>query len=88
MRTMLILVVSGVLLSATAFGADPPATPKAKPDDRDKIVCVSERIVGSNISERTCHTKAEWDAAREDAKHSLDRHNGQLIAPTHRGPGA
>jgi hypothetical protein len=73
------LFVSGAALAQT--------TPAPSQDDRDKIVCRSERIVGSHLSERVCRSKSEWDAARYNDKHVLDRRNGELRAPKPKGNG-
>lgn len=44
---------------------------------REKLVCRSQRPVGSRISERVCKTAAEWDALANDTRQGLDRLNGR-----------
>lgn len=70
---MLILVASAALLMAPAASApDPKAAPtpeaKAENPQKPKLVCTSERPMGSNIPKRVCRTpeqvQAEMDAAR------------------------
>jgi hypothetical protein len=39
---------------------------------KEKVVCKTERYVGSHIPSRICKTKAEWEQAKIDAKRSLD----------------
>jgi hypothetical protein len=48
---------------------------------KDKIVCKTQRFVGSNIPSRVCKTKGEWEQARIDAKRSLNKpHEGRGAA--------
>ena len=89
MRILIAVTVAMLLVPASAF-AGTPAPGTAAPTritDGDKIICKSERMVGSNLSTRICHTKAEWDAAREADKRTLDRRNGEQVNPTRRGDG-
>jgi hypothetical protein len=84
MRILLSLSLA-LFVSAPAL-ADPQVT-KPQQDDGDKVVCISENIVGSRISSRVCRTKREWDAARENDKRTLDRRNGEQRAPKPHGAG-
>lgn len=88
------LVIAGAVALFAASQApaqvasSPAPAPAAKPQaDGDKIVCKSEKMVGSNISTRICRTKTEWEISRETNKRTLDRYNGELRAPTPRSSG-
>ena len=68
--------MSLVLIAALALGADPLAkidagAPKpAKP----KTICVDVTPLGSRLGgRRVCHTAAEWDAERHDARDETER---------------
>jgi hypothetical protein len=74
------LALAGVMLIGAGPPPADPSLAKAKPD-ADKMICHSEKIVGSNLSERVCRTKSDWDAARFNDQHTLDQRNGQLRAP-------
>ncbi|GHA82904.1 hypothetical protein [Cognatilysobacter bugurensis] len=65
------LTASLLLLPALAFASDPPApapseAPQAVAVDKDaeKLICRSEKKIGSNRPERVCRTKAELERAR------------------------
>lgn len=85
----LIPVLVGVALLAPQIAlADPVQTaPAVKKPAKEKKICVTEEFVGSMIPSRICKTKEEWDAARENSEHELDRRNGQLIMPMPKGSG-
>jgi hypothetical protein len=85
MRIVFALAGATLLASAPAFADD--LTAKPKQNDGEKVICHSEQIVGSHLSERVCRTKSEWDAARSNDKNMLDRRNGQLIVPKPKGSG-
>ena len=70
MRLSVTLVVAALMLpSAPAFSQ---AQEPAKADDGQKVVCKNERFVGSNIGQRVCKTKAEWEEGRKNAQKALD----------------
>jgi hypothetical protein len=48
-------------------------TTEAAADPKAKIVCKTERFVGSNIPSRVCKTKGEWEQGKIDAKRSLNK---------------
>ena len=70
------VVFAVAVVSASGAYAKDPATATtavetpAKP--KEKMVCKTERFVGSNIPSRICKTKAEWEQAKIDAKRSLN----------------
>lgn len=86
LRILLALTGTALFASGAAL-AQPATTPASSQDERDKVVCKSERIVGSHLSERICRTKSDWEAARFNDKHMLDRRNGELTSPTRKGNG-
>jgi hypothetical protein len=51
---------------ATATQTPPAAAPDAEQ------ICRRQPIEGSRRSERVCHTKAEWDIIRENARSNRD----------------
>jgi hypothetical protein len=57
-----------------------PTVAKAeeKPVDDEKMVCRSERSVGSNRSIRVCKTRAEWEAERANSKRTMDRFRSRV----------
>lgn len=76
------LAVTGAALFVSGPALAQAQSPKVtQNDDGDKVICKSERIIGSHLSDRVCRTKSDWDAARFNDKHTLDRRNGELRAP-------
>lgn len=81
------------LLFAAAAAASTPTTaipPPEGPTKQERLVCKSAKFAGSNISQRICKTRAEWDEARRRAQEQLDNmHNrgvdGEALFP--KGPG-
>ena len=69
-----IALVAAAISASGAYAKD-SATEKSTEtaDPKEKIVCKTQRFVGSNIPSRVCKTKGEWDQARIDAKRSLNR---------------
>jgi hypothetical protein len=77
-----------VAMSLALMLLQAPAMPAGKAEDPDqKIVCKSERFVGSKISQRICKTRAEWDFARRQAQELLDERQGQSTMTTPRPDG-
>ncbi len=68
MRSLSLIALSALLASAVA-PAQPAAAAKK---DGQKMICKSQAGTGSRFGTRTCHTKAEWDAIREEAGRSYD----------------
>ncbi len=65
-----------ILLWLAAATADPGTVAKAiQPAPlnavEDKIVCKSERFVGSHLSQRICKPKSDWETGKKDAKEAL-----------------
>jgi hypothetical protein len=58
------MFTSAIIFLAAAVAQGP--TTQAR--DVDKIVCKSERSVGTNLSSRVCKTKGKWAAEREAAR--------------------
>lgn len=46
---------------------------RTTPEDRNRIVCMRETVIGSNRPQRVCMTLAERDAIREQAQVNRDR---------------
>jgi hypothetical protein len=68
------LLSVSALLSVPALAADPPPqTPPTKTaptskagtaDDPNKQICERRHVVGSNIEEKVCKTREQWEAER------------------------
>jgi len=58
-----------LLAAASAAAATPPAVSEEK---KDRMICKSEKFVGSNRSRRTCMTESQWREGREGAKDTLN----------------
>ena len=75
MRVLVAAALAGLVFSGPVRAEDKPKDPS------QKIVCKSERFVGSNMSTRICKTKAEWDDARKQSQENFDRSKGEMIMP-------
>jgi len=79
-----VLFVTGLLLSAVPAVAQtqaPAAAPaaNASKDDPNKLICKTERQIGSRLaSKRTCMTAAEWQAQQERNQRDLQDWNRQM----------
>ena len=74
-----------ILLWMAAAAANAAATgqvaPPPKVADGDRIVCKSQRFVGSHLGQRVCKPKSDWDAGRKDAKDALDQRQLRVNKP-------
>jgi hypothetical protein len=68
-------VITYVLFIAAA-AADPAAVAAQEATDppakKERVICKSQKFVGSNLSQRICKTETEWRVGREDAQRALD----------------
>jgi len=64
--SIMLATMAGLVVSAPAIAAD------TSKDSGEKVVCKTERFVGSRISTRVCKTRAEWDEGRKRALEALD----------------
>jgi predicted secreted protein len=67
MRVTAIVLAMMVMVPAAPVQAEE----KAKKDS-ERIICKSERFVGSHMSTRICKTKAEWTDGKRKAIEALD----------------
>ena len=60
-----------------ATGAEGPSQPSADAPaaKKEKLVCVRERELGSNLSTKVCHTEAQWQAEREQSQENRKKPN-------------
>ena len=58
-----------LLAASTAAAATPPAAVEQK---KDRMICKSEKFVGSNRSRRICMTESQWRDGREGAKDTIN----------------
>jgi hypothetical protein len=71
--TLCVLFGAAVISTGAAHANDSASeTAEATAKPKEKMVCKTERFVGSNIPSRVCRTKAEWEQAKINAKRSLD----------------
>ena len=75
MQAYLKMFTVAALVSASAAHAER----KSSPADGTKIVCKSERFVGSHISSRICKTRDEWAAGTERDRRWLEKNGGKLF---------
>ena len=61
------LVMAAMLAQSAPAAAQPAADP-----DGEKIVCKSQKFVGTNIRERICKKKSEWDQGSYAARSALE----------------
>ena len=78
MRTTTVMSLAIALAWTGAGDAQQPDLAK---DDAQKVVCKSERFVGSNRTRRICKTKEEWEFGKRHDKEWLDSNSGKLFAP-------
>src|SRR6185295_450228 len=75
-KLFLISVAAALLVPALPAQAEPAAQPSARsepaPRNRDEApdpsrqICVSERLSGSRMPRRVCHTAREWQLIQAD----------------------
>lgn len=73
--TLSALVLATIAPAGASYAKDAAteATAQEATPPKEKLVCKTERFVGSNIPSRVCKTKAEWEQGKIDAKRSLNR---------------
>ena len=76
------LFVGTILIATAAVAQSPsgaPGTRRAPGGASDEVVCVSERQIGSRLSQRrVCRTRAEWDEHRAEHKQEVERAQQQM----------
>lgn len=87
MRIVLGLAALVIAFSPVAAADNPVQPASQKPDPSQKVICKTDREIGSMISSRECHTRAEWDQMANDAKESLDSRSRFGVQPPPRGAG-
>ena len=70
------VLTAAALLAATGATASEPSTEQngdgtRKRDDPNEMVCRYERVTGSHMRQRICHTRREWDQLREASQRAL-----------------
>lgn len=77
-----VLIASSMAVRAN----EPPSEAKAQPvDNIDKIVCVNERVTGSRMPRRVCHTKGEWEALKRGGSEATEKLQRQPMGPVEKG---
>lgn len=76
------IAITGALCLTTAIAGE-PATPTAEPSPVQKVdaakpaaddkVCTMEKSLGSNMKQRVCRTRVQYEAEREGAREALER---------------
>jgi hypothetical protein len=55
--------IAGAGNNTAPAASDEPAA--AAPAKKEKLICVREREIGSNLSTKVCQTEAQWRAERK-----------------------
>ena len=76
---VLLMIAAAAAASNVAATSAAPAPTKVQ----DRVVCKSERFIGSHRTQRICKPKSEWDTGRKDAKEALERM--RLVNPPEKG---
>lgn len=84
---LILFLAAAVVASGVVAAQNPNLTPNAKADPSQKIVCKTERLVGSMIEKRICRTQDEWDAIESGAKQSVEDRQHFGLNPPPRGGG-
>ena len=77
------LAVASALVATTAAVAQAPTgtTKRGVDNDPNRMVCVTERVVGSRLAtRRVCRTRAEWDEHRAETRREVEE--SQYFKPT------
>ena len=84
---MISALLAAAALQATAptkseLAAVPPPAAPAKAHDPDKVVCTTEKEIGSLFSHRVCVHKSVLDERRQNDREILDKNQrGPLCTP-------
>jgi len=70
---MIAFIASAMLVFAADANAAQASTSAA--DDKTRMVCKREHVVGSNRPKKVCLTKAQWDELEERAERAQNRSN-------------
>lgn len=87
MRIVFGLAAFAIAVSPAVAADNPVQPPQQKPDPSQKVICKTDREVGSMISTRECHTRAEWDQMANDSKNTLDDRSRFGVQAAPRGAG-
>lgn len=60
-------VILSLMLTATVAPAY-----AAEPQKPEKVLCRSERVLGSNLTERVCKTKTQWEEEKKRSREYLE----------------
>lgn len=79
MKALVFFVVVG--LASSAYAQQAPTSSKGTADpmrtaastEDEEVICERKKVVGSNVKERVCTTKAERAAAKDKAQRDLHR---------------
>jgi len=64
----------GLFAISAALSAAAPAADKDSKKDPNRMICEKQEELGSRLStKRVCHTAAEWEVIRQEARQNLDR---------------
>lgn len=76
MSILLFLTAAAANATASGQGAQP-----SKVADGDRIVCKSERFVGSHLAQRICKSKRDWEQGKKDAQDALQQRQLRVDKP-------
>jgi len=83
---IIVILAAGALqaspIAAKPADAAPPPAAAARRDDPDKVVCATEKEIGSLFSHRVCVRKSVIDERRQNDREILDRNQrGPSVCP-------
>jgi len=82
MRVYLTILVSASLLMAAGCASQPEGESATSADER--VICRTDREIGSTMSRRVCKTASEWQGEREEQQEgmrSIDRQSQPVSSP-------
>jgi hypothetical protein len=82
MRLVSNILVLAFLLTIAGCASQPDGAAATNADER--VICRTDREIGSTMSRRVCKTASEWQIEREEQKEgmrSIDRQPRQVSSP-------
>ena len=82
MRLVLTALIFASLLAITGCASQSDGAAATSADER--VICRTDREIGSTMSRRVCKTASEWETEREEQQEgmrSIDRQPQQVSSP-------
>ena len=61
-----------ILLAAATANPTTTAPAQPAPAKKERMICKSDKFVGSHLSQRICKTESEWEIGKKNAQDALD----------------